>query len=364
MSFLKKFFGTKDEPIKSYDDFWAWFVKNEAAFFTIVKTRKDIEKQFFDKLSPKIDELKDGYFFVTGMYNDNTAELVITADGNTKNIVFVEELVSSAPKIDRWKFTALKPALDLEDVNISMSGHEFNGTNLFFYSNDNPAYPDEVDISIIHHDLTDENRKQISTGVYVFLDNYLGELDFANNIDSISIVGTQEAEKEPIPISKLKDFLNWRQKEFVEKYEAVRYNTENDNYSMLEAELESGNKLFAVINTELLEWDSRASHPWMAIVTLKYDGINNNGMPSDEDYELLNKIEEEIALDLKDIDGYLNVGRQTANGEREIYFACKDFRKPSKVFYKVQQSYSANFEIEYDIYKDKYWQLFERFMEK
>ena len=65
MSFLKKFFGTKDEPIKSYDDFWTWFVKNEAAFFTIVKTRKDVEKQFFDKLSPKIDELKDGFFFVT-----------------------------------------------------------------------------------------------------------------------------------------------------------------------------------------------------------------------------------------------------------------------------------------------------------
>ena len=364
MSFLKKFFGTKESPVKSYDDFWAWFIKNEKEFFHVVKTRNNIEKKFFDKLSPKLEELKDGYFFVTGMFDDNTVELVITADGDTKNVVFIEELINAAPKIKGWKFTALKPSLDIKDVNINMAEYKFNGENLFFYSNDNPAYPDEIDISIIHDDLTDENRKQIATGVYVFLDNYLGELDFINNIDSLGVVGRHEADKQPIPISKLQDFLNWRQKEFIEKYEGVRYDTENDNYSILEAELESGNRLFAVINTELLAWDSKASHPWVTILTLKYNGRNNNGMPNDEDYKLLDKIEEEIVQELKDIDGYLNVGRQTANGEREIYFACKDFRKPSKVFFRIQQLYSDRFEIEYDIYKDKYWQSFERFIEK
>ena len=65
--------------------------------------------------------------------------------------------------------------------------------------------------------------------------------------------------------------------------------------------------------------------------------------------------------ELKDVDGYLNIGRQTANGEREIYFACKDFRKPSKIFFKIQTNYSNSFEIDYDIYKDKYWQSFNRF---
>ena len=149
--------------------------------------------------------------------------------------------------------------------------------------------------------------------------------------------------------------------EFIEKYEGVRYDTENDSCSTLEAEFESGNKLFAIINTDLLNWDSKASHPWISVLTLKYDGSNNNGMPNDNDYKLLDKIQDEIMEELKDVDGYLNIGRQTAKEEREIYFACKDFRKPSKVFFKTQQKYSGNFEIEYDIYKDKYWQSFERF---
>ena len=119
--------------------------------------------------------------------------------------------------------------------------------------------------------------------------------------------------------------------------------------------------MLAVVNTELLNWESKASHPWISVFTLKYDGSNTNGMPNDADYKVLDKIEEEIMQELKDIDGYLNIGRQTAKGEREIYFACKDFRKPSKVFFKIQQTYSGSFEIEYDTYKDKYWQSFERF---
>jgi len=361
MNFLKNIFGKKDEPIKSYSDFWTWFQKNEKDFLNVVKSRQNIEKGFFDKLSPKLAELKDGYYYVTGMYDDNTVELVLTADGTIKNIVFIEELVEAAPKIEGWKFTALKPSLKIEDVTIKMGGIEFSSENLFFYSNELPNYPDEIDVCIIHNDITDDNRQQIINGTYIFLDNYLGELDFVNNIDNLQVITKSEAKKELVPIDKLKDFLIWRQKEFVEKYEGVRYDTENDEYSIMEAELESGNMLLAVINTDLLEWDRQASHPWIAVMTLKYDGSKNNGMPNNSDYELLGSIEDEIMLSLKDKDGNLNIGRQTANNERDIYFACKDFRKASKVFYETQKKYGDKFEIEYDIYKDKYWQTLERF---
>jgi hypothetical protein len=110
-----------------------------------------------------------------------------------------------------------------------------------------------------------------------------------------------------------------------------------------------------------LEWDRQASHSWLAVMTLKYDGSKNNGMPNNADYELLGTIEDEIMLSLKDKDGNLNIGRQTANNERDIYFACNDFRKVSKTFNETQKKYGDKFEIEYDIYKDKYWQTFERF---
>ena len=102
------------------------------------------------------------------MFDDNTVELVLTADGNTKNIVFIEELVASAPNINGWKFTALKQALILEDVSIEVAGLKFNSENLYFYSNDLSNYPDEIAVCIIHNDMNDDNRQQIINGVYIF----------------------------------------------------------------------------------------------------------------------------------------------------------------------------------------------------
>ncbi len=361
MSFLKNIFSKKDEQIKSYSDFWNWFQANGKTFFNVIKSGEGIEERFFDKLALKLEELQDGYFYLAGMYDDNTAELILTADGNIKNMVFVEELVQQAPQINGWRFTALKPALDIGNVNIDIAGYNFNSENMFFYSNDFADYPDEIDISVAHLDLTNENRKEITNGVYIFLDNYLGELDFVNNIDNIKVIGKYESEKELVPISKLKDFLNWRQKEFIEKYDGVRYNTSEDEHAVLEAESESGNKLLAVVNTQLLNWDRKASHPWIAVIIFKYNGSSRNGMPGDNDYASLNQIEEIILQQLSAQDGYLHIGRQTANGERDVYFACKDFREPSKVFFKVLQDWGDIFEIEYGIYKDKYWQTFERF---
>lgn len=361
MSFLKNLLGKKEEPIRCYKGFWNWFQANEGAFFKVVKGNGNIEKDFFNKLAPKLDQLKDGIYFLTGMYDDHTVELILTADGAIENIVFVEELVSAAPQMEGWRFTALKPALDIRDVRIKMGTYEFSRDNLSFYANDHADYPDEIDITVVYSDFTEADKTTITNGVYIFLDNYLGELDFATTIDSLQVQGREGAQKELIPIEKLKDYLAWRQKEFIEKYEGVRHDTQNDSYSVGEVKLKNGHTLFAVINTDLLVWDSKASHPWLLNVEIRYDGKNNNGMPDEATYKLLDEIENELTSRLKDSDGYLNIGRQTADSTRNIYLACKDFRAPSKVVHCIQQRYAGQLELSYDLYKDKYWQSFERF---
>ncbi|MFN8438508.1 MAG: DUF695 domain-containing protein [Cytophagales bacterium] len=361
MKFLRKLFDKKDNKVFTNKDFWEWFQNNEKEFFKIVKNHEKIQSDFFDKLSPKLEALREGYFFLAGMLDENTAELIITADGNILNIAFVEDLINDAPNLKNWKFTALKPAMDIPEFSIKMDEYVFDNEHLFFYYNEYANYPDEIDICIIHKDLNENNRSQIVNGTYIFLDNYLGELKFIEDIDSIEILEPSEAEKDLIPIGKLKEFLNWRQKEFVEKYEGDWYTSDSDSYSMLTAELEDGNNLLAVVNSNLLNWDKKASHPWVAIVTIKYDGTATNGMPTSEDLSILNQIEDEISELLKDHDGYLNVGRQTAQNKRELYFVCKDFRKPSKVLSETKKTYQNQFEIDINIYKDKYWRTFERF---
>ena len=365
MGFLHNIFGKKEEPIRSYEDFWNWFVKDEKELFSVVKGRGDVEEAFSKKFFPKLNALNNGFFYLVGMFDDNTAELVLTADGNIKNVVFIEELVDAAPKVNGWMFTKLKPALDIDDVSINMNGYSFNKNNISFYSNDDLARPDSIEITVVYSDFEDENRISITNGVYLFLDNIIGELNFAKTIDNLLVIGKESAQKELIQIEKLKDFLNWREKEFIEKYEGTRHNTDDDAYSILEAKLENGNPLIAVINTQLLRWDSKASHPWILNVEIKYCSEKfNNGMPDQQKMKLLEDIENEALDQLKDFDGYLNIGRQTANGTRDIFFACKDFRKPSKVIHDLTSKYKGKVDIGYDIYKDKYWRSFDRFVPK
>lgn len=364
MNFFKNIFGKKAEPVKTYADFWNWFQQHEKKFFRVVQRHTNIDKDFFRHLSPKLDELKEGYFFVTGMYDDCTAELILTAQGNIRNFVFVEELVRNAPEIKGWKFTALAPSLDIQDVNIEMEGYKFNRNNLNFYSTDLPEYPDEIDITVVHDDYEEQNKSQIEYGVHLFLDNYLGELGFATKVDNLNITGRKDAQQELIPIEKLKDFLNWREKEFVERYESASPPADATNFTIMEAKTKSGILVIATINTDLLGWDEKVSHPWVAIVDIKFDGTENKGLPDPKTNELLYDLEDRILQQLKAEEGDLYIGRQTTEGVRKIYFACRDFRKSSRVFYELSKGYLSGIDISYTIYRDKYWQTFNKFRKR
>ena len=353
---------TNETKPAAYQNFWNWFQDNGQDFHRVVKERGDIEHEFLAKLSAKANELRDGVYFLTGMVDDDLAELIVTADGAIKNMAFIEELVAAAPAIKGWRFVALKPALNNDALRIEMEGYTFDNRNIHFYANNRPDYPDEINITIVHDSLNEENRDLITNGIYIFLDNYLGELDFATTIDRLTVTGPDAVKEDLIPINKLRDFLIWREKEFVEKYVDVWHTTEHDKHAGFEATLKNGLPLIAVMNQDLLDWESKPSHPWILRIHVKFDWSTKDGMPDKPTYELLDEVEKDIMTELNDAAGYLNLGRQTAEGIRQIYFACKEFRKPSKVMQLVQQQYTGRLNMDFDIYKDKYWQSFNQFM--
>lgn len=360
MSILKKIFAKKETPIRTVEEFWNWFVTEEQAFYKVMKRHEGIEEHFFDHLAPKLGQLREGVYFLAGMAGEEVAELVLTPDGVVKNIAFIEDLVQQAPTLPNWKFTALKPAVDINQFDIKMNNYIFSKDKISFYAIEHPHYPDEVDLVIVYDDFVKEDESLIGDGILIFLDNFLGELNAITSIDTLKVIGPKEAEGELIPIFKLKDYLIWREKEFVEKYEGTRYNTANDSYGGLEAELDNGKPLIAMINSTLLNWDAKASHPWIVRVEITYPA-NESGFPDEKTYQLLNQVEDELIEMLPDAKGYLNLGRETADGNRDIFFACKDFRVPARTLDQLKDKYSDAFQMGYVIYKDKYWQSFERY---
>ena len=301
------------------------------------------------------------FYFLAGMTTDKKAELVLTADGIIKNIVFVEDLVAAAPELPNWKFTALKQPVDIKKTSIKMNDYKFDANTMQFYPIEHKDMPDEIDLVFTHKDWNEENKTIINNGVFLAMDTYLGELKSVTTIDNIKIIHPDQATQPLIPLSKLKSFLVWREKEFVEKYQAIRYTIKDDTYYSVEATLDNGWPLFAVINAHLLEWEYKPSHPWLVLLKIHYEGQHNNGLPSEPVFELLNEIENNIMEYLQDQEGYLNVGRQTADCVREVYWYCIDFRKPSKVLDYIKNQYQDQIKITFDIYKDKYWQYLHRF---
>jgi hypothetical protein len=361
MSLFTSLFQKKEQPIHSNSDFWTWFQEHEKRFHRVMVNGKNIERQFFDKIGPKLNELRDGYFYLTGMSDDNTVELIITADGLVKNFVFVEELINDAPLIPGWKFTAHKPELNIQDVSINVEQFTFGESTLYFVPNENRSCPDEINLSIVYTEYDEHYKTEITNGVYIFLDNYLGELNFATSVDELTIVAAAPPGKDVIPIGKLKDYLRWREKEFIEKYEGKRFEVEKDMHAVFEAELKNGKPLVAVMNTDLLEWNAKASHPWMLVVELKYNGSDNNGLPGEQMLNQFERLELDLLMKMEDSQGILYVGRQTGDGSREIFFACNNFRDSVKAAEDVLIKYSHEVECSYDIFKDKYWKTFKKF---
>lgn len=362
MSFLKKLFGSKEE-VKVVDDadFWNWFQLQERSFFNTIKNRKNVDTDFLDKVIPKLHQLNNQFYALVGMDDDHTAELVISAEGDIKTFVFVEDLVAAAPAIKGWKFTALKPAVGLADTNIEMNGYTFSRDTIRFFPNEIPGCPDEIALTLVHADYNEEDENTIVNGTYLFLDNAFGELNAATLLDIITVAGPSTDQAELIGTDKLQDFLAWREKEFVEKYKGVRYDTETDKHAVMEAQDENGLPVIAVVNQELLGWDAKPSHPWMMVIEVKY-GTENNGMPDEETYALMTQLEEELFEQLPDAEGYLNLGVETHNGTRSVFYACKEFRRSSKTAAACIYNYAEELDISYDIYKDKYWRTMNRFL--
>jgi Family of unknown function (DUF695) len=360
MKFLKKLFNfRKDTPITTYKEFWDWFQSNEKAFFRTIKNHKNVDTNCLNLVVEKLQNLNPQFYAQVGMADDNTADLVLTAEGDIKTFVFVEELAATAPKIEGWTFTTLKPASGF-GFRINMKDFLFDDKTISFFTKDNPDYPDEIDITLVHKAYNKNNKKIIEQGSLIYLDTILGEYNAATLIDGVSVTGINAKNKDLIPIEKLPDFLKWREKEFIEKDKGFRTGKEEDTFSTYEAETKEGLPIIAVMNDGLLDWDAKSSHPWMMVIEFTYK--SDNGMPNDTTYKLMDEFDDTLSELLKPKEGYLNIGRQTGGSKRILYFACKEFRHSSKTTFHLIEKYKNKLDMTYEIYKDKYWMTLSRFM--
>ena len=341
----------KSAEVSPIAGFWNWFKQHNQEFKNVYTNQQKAHK-FLKELIDKMGKIHPSLQALAGKYDEEKFELVITADGEIAVFAKVEEVVKAAPEFSDWIVTAHKPAIG-QGISISMYGFEFNEDNLHFYPLLDDLHPDEINIIVVHKDYTEELHEEFFTATMLYLDNALGEIKTATVID-LCDVGIAPANTELIPITKLDAYLNWRQKEFLEKYENLETTLPEEEWSVIEARDNKGLPLFATINLGFEEWEYKAAYPWNIQIKLEYKGIEE-GLPGEEQMADLQIMEDEIIRGLEN-NITIHLGHETNDNTRTIFFYTSDYLTTSKALYELIEVIDKSYKPTFTIYKDKYWQ--------
>ena len=100
-------------------------------------------------------------------------------------------------------------------------------------------------------------------------------------------------------------------------------NSENATYTGFEFEVE-GYPALAIINTDLKDLENKARWAYSVFIEIVPDAINENGHPTEEEYDYLNEMEKQIIEYLETQTGSVHVGHTTVYRARQIIFYAKE----------------------------------------
>jgi hypothetical protein len=354
----KLFRRKKDGP--GPGSFWQWFSANHKRFQHLQELNADKAHEKLDEIVEKLKEYNPWFKALIGKYDDTTNELVITADGDIALFVKVEELISKAPDLPGWRFISHKPAVGFEEVSIEMYGRAFNEQTVKFFPIVDPAYPDMVSISFVHKDYNQQDHDEFEVANAIYIQNALGEINVATLLDHYEVSGPPEDLSELIPVTKLPDYLNWRQKEFVEKYDNSEMEFPDDTFNTIEGEDADGNIMMAIAVSSYQDWAYKPAFPWLVAVQMEYPETDN-GLPDEPTLQQLHDTEDSIiSLITRDLHS-LYAASKTYKGCRTTYFYSKNYKDPSTLLHHFLDGYEGVITVSFFIERDKYWQNTEEF---
>ncbi len=165
------------------DDFWNWFVTNEAYIFQNIEN-EEVQETLFDDISSQLSKIDENIAFeFSPIHEDGTREFMISAEGIADSFPAVIELVKRSPKIDKWKFVAFRKRIEGDNFSIQYGDYNITYDDIFFrYSTSNDQLGIELNIRNFDESL------EMKNAIYILLDGLLGEYDVTMNIDWIEWV--------------------------------------------------------------------------------------------------------------------------------------------------------------------------------
>jgi hypothetical protein len=134
-----------------------------------------------------------------------------------------------------------------------------------------------------------------------------------------------------------------------------------EKLSMFKLNLEDGWGL-ATINKAYDNYQNKALFPWYAIINIHLQDQNENGHPTAQEAEVLNRIEKRVTDFLKQEMIVHFIGRVIRPGERDLLYYLDDHKfqkEETKTFF---DDLNAIRPINFELHKDPRWALVKTFL--
>jgi hypothetical protein len=131
-----------------------------------------------------------------------------------------------------------------------------------------------------------------------------------------------------------------------------------ETWSVGEAKIKGKPVVYKFI-TEFPDEVTRHRLPWLAVVSWKYDGSSNNGMPPKEINELMIKLEDGLETIKEREKLYLNVYTATGNDLKEFVLYIANREQFMANFNQALNGHPV-YPIEINFYEDKAWSELEK----
>lgn len=163
---------------KTIQNFWQWFGQNEKRF----RNFQQSPEAHLNEILKEIKKIQDGLAIELEPPKNGIINLTISANGDTSLFSIVKKIVQSTPPLSGWHVFAFRQRMDASTVKgmkMKTADFELDPEKIKFY-----PLPDgdALDVILYVKGVNESNYNQVAYGVFILLDNILGEYDAAMKV--------------------------------------------------------------------------------------------------------------------------------------------------------------------------------------
>ena len=190
-------------------EFWNWFKQHSGE----LERAADRDAPLWDAVLEQLHRVNPDLWFEVSEPYRGECDFVVTAAGRSDLFPIADALIDEAPRIPRWRFIALKPAMGFDFIT-TYEGKKFHPSEMWFLPMDNPAKRAQLGLRVGFPNFDPALREEANGAVSMIIETGLGERSAALDIQHVEVgpLPHEPAEHGYMKLIELPKYIEWRKR--------------------------------------------------------------------------------------------------------------------------------------------------------